>query len=59
MKTGLFDVYINNFRFSDILSNAEVARIKHHIENVIRDAVRLVKPVTSELRYVIWNNSNR
>jgi len=59
VKTGLFDIYINNFRFSDNLSDEEVATIKIHIERVIRDAVRLVKPVTSELRYVVWNNSNR
>ena len=59
VKTGLFDIYINNFRFSDILSDSEVSTIKAHIEDVIRDAVQLVKPVTSELRYVVWNNSNR
>jgi hypothetical protein len=56
VKTGLFDIYINNFKFSDDLSNSEVDAIRAHIESVIRDSIWMVKPITSELRYVVWNN---
>jgi uncharacterized Fe-S radical SAM superfamily protein PflX len=59
VKTGLFDIYINNFKFGSSLSDADVSAVKNHIEKMIRDSIWMVKPITSELRYVVWNNCNR
>jgi hypothetical protein len=57
VKTGLFDIHINNFKFGS-MGAGEIASAKNHIEGVIRDTVWMIKPITSELRYVVWNNSN-